>query len=172
VKLSSVGSRSPNKVAGLVYLEAGYAYAYYDRAHGDLWLDMIDLRKRIDELQSGTGDRRRLWQDILTDVSHLEKPLQELTKQIALMPALRTPPPIDSAIQFGSEKHTKIHVPILAIFAVPPVPDARKTAQIDAFEAGLPSAHVVRLKNAGHFVFNSNEADVLREMNAFIAKLH
>ncbi|MGO9262560.1 MAG: alpha/beta fold hydrolase [Bryobacteraceae bacterium] len=87
-ELSSVGSRYPEKITGLVYLDAGYAFAYYDRAHGDLWLDMIDFRRRIDELQSGTGDRRRLWQDILTDVSHLERPLQELTNQIASMPSL------------------------------------------------------------------------------------
>jgi hypothetical protein len=35
----------------------------------------------------------------------------------------------------------------------------------------LPNARVVRLPNANHFVFVSNEADVLREMNAFIAGL-
>jgi len=29
---SSVGSRRPERVAGLIYLEAGYSYAYYDRA--------------------------------------------------------------------------------------------------------------------------------------------
>lgn len=170
-ELSSVGGRYPEKIAGLVYLEAGYAFAYYDRAHGDLWLDMIELRKRIDELQAGTGDRKQLWQDILTDVSHLERPLRELTNQIASMPSLRTPPSIDRAIQFGWEKHTKIHVPILAIFAMPQVPDARTMNQVNAFEAGLPSSRVVRLKNADHFVFNSNEADVLREMYAFLAKL-
>jgi alpha-beta hydrolase superfamily lysophospholipase len=43
--------------------------------------------------------------------------------------------------------------------------------QARAFEAGVPSAHVVRIPNADHYVFNSNEADVLREMNAFLAKL-
>jgi non-heme chloroperoxidase len=170
-ELSSVGGRYPAKVAGLVYLDAGYAFAFYDRAHGDLWLDMIDLRKRIDEMLAGAGDRKQLWQDILTDVSHLEKPLQDLTKQLASMPGLRTPSSIDRAIQFGWEKHTGIHVPILAIFALPQAADARVTDQVNAFEAGLPSAHVVRLKNAGHYVFNTNEADVLREMNAFLATL-
>jgi non-heme chloroperoxidase len=38
-------------------------------------------------------------------------------------------------------------------------------------EVGVPSARVVRLPNANHFVFLSNEADVLREMNAFIGGL-
>jgi pimeloyl-ACP methyl ester carboxylesterase len=40
-----------------------------------------------------------------------------------------------------------------------------------AFEKGNPGARVVRLPNADHFVFNSNEADVIREMDAFLAKL-
>ena len=40
-----------------------------------------------------------------------------------------------------------------------------------AFEKGLPSAKVTWLAHADHFVFRSNEADVLREMNAFIAGL-
>jgi pimeloyl-ACP methyl ester carboxylesterase len=44
--------------------------------------------------------------------------------------------------------------------------------QATAFERGVPGARVVRLTNATHFVFISNEADVLREMNAFIGRLH
>jgi hypothetical protein len=40
-----------------------------------------------------------------------------------------------------------------------------------AFEKGVPTARVVILPNANHFVFLSNEADVLREMNAFLGNL-
>jgi len=47
----------------------------------------------------------------------------------------------------------------------------RTGAQAKAFETGLPSARVVRLPHANHYVFRSNEADVLREMNAFIGSL-
>ena len=43
--------------------------------------------------------------------------------------------------------------------------------QAKAFETGVPSARVVRLAHANHYVFLSNEADVLREMNAFISGL-
>ena len=89
----------------------------------------------------------------------------------------------------GMQKYTKIPVPILAIFALPhdrgplaggdtaarAAQDARDEettgAQVKAFEAGLPTAKVVRIPHADHFVFRSNEADVLREMNAFIAGL-
>jgi hypothetical protein len=44
-------------------------------------------------------------------------------------------------------------------------------AQSDVFEKGVPSAHVVRLPQASHDVIRSNEADVLREMDAFIETL-
>jgi len=43
--------------------------------------------------------------------------------------------------------------------------------QARAFEAGVPSARVVRLADADHVVFMSNEADVLREMRAFFGQL-
>jgi pimeloyl-ACP methyl ester carboxylesterase len=39
-----------------------------------------------------------------------------------------------------------------------------------AFEAGVPS-RVVLLPHASHFVFLSNEADVLREINSFLSTL-
>lgn len=46
-----------------------------------------------------------------------------------------------------------------------------KRDQAAAFEAGVPSARVVRLDNASHHVFRSNESDVLREIDAFIRSL-
>jgi hypothetical protein len=41
-----------------------------------------------------------------------------------------------------------------------------------AFEAGLPSARVIRLPHADRFVIQTNEAEVLREMNSFLSSLH
>jgi hypothetical protein len=46
-----------------------------------------------------------------------------------------------------------------------------KERQVEAFERQVPSARVVRIPHATHYVFRSNEADVSREMNAFIATL-
>jgi alpha-beta hydrolase superfamily lysophospholipase len=80
-----------------------------------------------------------------------------------------------AAILLGTQKYTDAPVPILAIFATPhDMVTAFKdnpAAQAKAFETGLPSARVVRLPHANHYVFRSNEADVLREMNAFIGSL-
>ena len=43
-ELSSIGSRHPDKVAGLIYLDAGYSYAYYDPILRDADLGVPDLR--------------------------------------------------------------------------------------------------------------------------------
>ena len=196
-ELSSIGSRHPEKVAGLIYLDAGYAYAFYDAARGDMLLDSIELRKKLDQLLPGNGpqDPRPLVQELLqTTLPQFEKDLQEQQKMFESLPPPpqqpKRPPSPNTAIISGEQRYTDIHVPILAIFAVPHNlgPDflkdnptgraaavasdqARTGAQANAFEKGLPSAHVVRLPNANHYVFRSNEADVLREMNAFIASL-
>lgn len=43
--------------------------------------------------------------------------------------------------------------------------------QSKAIEDGIPGARVVQLPDANHYVFLSNEADVLREMRAFLGRL-
>jgi hypothetical protein len=49
--------------------------------------------------------------------------------------------------------------------------EATTGAQAKAFQAGIPSAQVVGLPHANHYVFRSNESDVLREVNAFLSSL-
>lgn len=96
---------------------------------------------------------------------------------------------INQAIIAREQRYTNIRVPVLALFALPHDPGpysrddpaARATFQAqdlvstgavaNAFESGLPYARVVRLPNAGHYLFLTNEADVLREMNIFLAGL-
>jgi non-heme chloroperoxidase len=127
------------------------------------------------------------------DLPHMEKDLRDMLRSIEsesdTTPAPSMPPDaaIDDAILSGGEQFSHVSAPVLAIFAVPhasrPRPGvdsaalAREVAsdsvtttqQVNAFAAAMPSARVVRLPHADHFVFLSNEADVLREMNAFLA---
>ena len=42
-ELSSVATRHPEKVSGLVYLDAGYGYAYSDPTLGDVGVDSLDV---------------------------------------------------------------------------------------------------------------------------------
>jgi pimeloyl-ACP methyl ester carboxylesterase len=137
-ELSSVGSRHPERVAGLIYLDAGHLYAY-------------------DPSPSEPASQ----------------PEHEITN-------------IQEAIKAGGRKYTHIDVPILAIYALPHergITDPAKRAEADArdlafqgaqakaFEKGLPSAKVVWIAHADHYVFRSHEADVLREINAFVEGL-
>jgi non-heme chloroperoxidase len=191
-ELSSIGSRYPERVAGLIYLEAGMGYAYYAQDAGWITIDMLDLRRRMDEFQIGAmQDQKQFLKDLVASTSQFQKDLNQMTKEMANAPPSTSPlpprPPILEAIQFGEKQYTTIPVPILAIFAVPhrfrgasTDPDAkaaieadlaRTTAQANAFEAGVPSAHVVRLPNADHYVFKSNEAEVLTEIDSFLAHL-
>jgi hypothetical protein len=49
--------------------------------------------------------------------------------------------------------------------------DALTMVHANAFEAGVPGARVVRLANAEHDVFRTNEAEVTQEMNAFMDQM-
>jgi pimeloyl-ACP methyl ester carboxylesterase len=90
-----------------------------------------------------------------------------------------------TAVVAGEQKYADIPLPILAIFAVPHAAPERigsNPAAIAAFEArdavaageqaqrfqaAHPGARVVRLPHADHYVFLSNEAEVVREITAF-----
>ena len=189
-ELSSIGSRYPEKVAGLIYLDAAYPWAFYDSSKGDSWLDMLAVKKVLDALAAGATYDRAFVQDLSASVSQLAKDMPDEEKRTASMPgaAPGAPPPISLAMLFGEQKYTKIPVPILAISAVPHNLDgapgdgstkaalkaadlARTTALANTFEAGVPSAHVIRIANADHTVFRSNEPEVFQEMDAFLSKL-
>lgn len=190
-ELSSVGSRHPEKVAGLIYLDAAYGYAFYNPAYVDPDLDLIAVRKQLTDLVLGL-DMSKSASDLLAALPSLKRMLEEQQQVWAGVP---TPPgPAgeigpSEAIRLGQRKYTELKVPSLAIYAFPhatgtkPGTDAAGQAafgkamdfyaekEIKAFQAGVPSAHVVIIPNVDHNIHRSNEADVLREINAFLAPL-
>lgn len=191
-ELSSVGTRHPDNVAGLVYLDAGYSYALY--SGGDLNFDVDELRKKLDILRQ--GDTSVAQQLLATDLPWLTQDLQRMqsTPRVASGNAVVGPdgqpaPALEQAIFAGQRKYGPVTgVPILALFADPPGttipgPDpaaqaaaqarfaANTERQVVAFEQAMPDARVVRIPHADHWVFRSNEADVLREIDAFFARL-
>jgi hypothetical protein len=125
----------------------------------------------------------------------MQKTLPEFQKDLGVwqmeMKLLPPPPPgretlavkVSDAILGGVRKYTVIKPPVLAFYNVPhtvadSAPAATKaflqaqdmltSVHANAFEAGVPGSHVVRLANADHYVYRSNEADVTREMDAFM----
>jgi non-heme chloroperoxidase len=197
-ELSSIGTRHPEKVAALIYLDAGYPYALYDQTHGALLIDAIAVRDQINQFFSNISptDQKQLLDDLLANLQQLQKGLEQQKQDMQAVPPPPstghppTPPPAVLAIREGVQRYNTIKgVPILAIFADPhdlgnamkDKPEVRAAmetidqrnveGQAKAFETQVPNAKVVRIPHANHYVFRSNEADVLSEMNAFIATL-
>ncbi|HEY4989279.1 MAG TPA: alpha/beta hydrolase [Opitutaceae bacterium] len=196
-ELSSVGFRYPEKVAGLVYLEAGYSFALYDTEHGDLTIDSLELKRQLGGLLPGGGrpDQKRLTEELIRSVAQIQKDLLDRRKELQDQPDIPRPapgwkPPVIPVpilgILSGMQRYTELGpVPVLAIFAVPhdlsdmfkgnpegqakaEADDLAKTeAQAAAFAREVPHARVVRIPHASHAIFDSNEADVLREIFAF-----
>jgi pimeloyl-ACP methyl ester carboxylesterase len=194
-ELSSIGSRHPEKVAGLIYLDAAYQYAYYNRAKGDLFIEVNEVRRKLERLEPGNlpQDPKPLINELLeTNLPELERSLRQQQERLQAAPPRPAParprpplPAIERAIQAGAQRYTEIRAPALAIYALQPVQGAddsparvatearnqMKREQADAFEAGVPAARVVRIADADHYVYVSNEEDVLREINDFISGL-
>ena len=193
-ELSSIGSRFPDKVAGLIYLDAGYPYALYSPESGDRGLDAKDLKSALNAFltaQSGADEESAARLPVFL---RSKKILKHFRSNLNCCRLRRTQgqhlchfaPP---AIVKGEQKYTNIQVPILAIFAsphstahLPEMPedkkaefialDQAKTAvQAKAFEK-LKSAKVVILPNADHFVFFSNEQGVEKDIRDFLATLY
>ena len=193
-ELSSIGSRYPKRIAGLIYLDAGYPYALYSADAGDSRLDANDVQKQLAEYLSASpgADRKRIIGDLLSQLPLLQKDLEIDQKHDALYPDRsigRVDAPVAEAIRNGERKYTDLDVPILAIFANPHDPtnyfpkvskenlaalgaidQARTGGQVEAFEK-LKSAKVVMLPNANHYVFSSDEQDVERAMKDFLDTL-
>ena len=237
-ELSSIGSRHPERVAGLVYLDAGGAYAYYNKSLGDFTIDLADLKADLDQFHVGMSlddERRRIselqerlprFENDLTnlrarlDVTNPNSPNPspadlasvaafqswgkatfgytlpeaEIREQFEITPSGGIGKPRDEraaslAVIGGEQKYTDIRAPILAIYAVghrlgpyadkDPVArdaglardEADDQAIADGFQKGLPSARVIQIHHTYHYIFITNEADVLREMHAFLPTL-
>jgi pimeloyl-ACP methyl ester carboxylesterase len=146
--LSSIGARNPGSVSALIYLDAAQPYSFLE----------------IKNIGRPSG----------TESTMMKTPSRPV---LSLMSGAR------EAIMNGIRDYAGIKPPFLAFVPVPhqcqPSCDtvfakndaARMTTLADTLQAGYPNARVVRLPNANHYVFFSNEADVLREMHAFIAGL-
>jgi non-heme chloroperoxidase len=233
-ELSSVATYHPASVAGLVYLDAGSAYALYDKEHGDYVMDLSEIADKLGQLKKSPFDiaQMKALQEMLP---RFENNLVQMQNRIvgaegpsptpadlASFPAMRlfmadawgglppeselhqiideTPtggvgawraqPFVAQAIFLGGEKFTELHLPALVIFVEPyehrrnrtgdPVKFAtaeasettRVEVQIAAFHKSAPQAQIVIIPKQNHYVFISDQAEVLRLISKFIDGLH
>ena len=192
-EMSSIGTRFPDRVAGLVYFDAGYPYAFDNGkiptfeevgkmgfpqtpAPGDADLASLDALRRYNLRVLGFAF-----------------PEGELRQKRSVAPDGRVGPPRPASggtsLLKAMTKFAQIPPPALFLVSsqspgvwaetsTDPKTKEQMAAlngflerQAAAIREGLPHARVVKLTPAHHYVFLSNEADVLREMRAFVAGL-
>jgi pimeloyl-ACP methyl ester carboxylesterase len=198
-ELSAVATSHPDRIAGLVYIDAAYPYAF-ESANGpsmkefqisgpraprpsDADLASFGSLQKWDAEVYGyrtpESEFRQTWDSDSSGRPRKERDFPGAQSFMAIMTSMN--------------RFTKIPVPVLAIFASPHIPenwianstnpavreaasayytaiDASTERQTRALEAGVPTARVVRLTGA-HYIFLSNESDTLRETRAFLISL-
>ncbi len=197
-ELSSIGSRHPERVAGLVYLDAGYQYAAYDQGQPDFGMDRRELIRNLTAIRDAVSpqEERKLLTEIAAALPTFENDVKTRVKELASVPDMTNAEVTEErnrrwsregisarAVQDGKQAFQGIKSPALAIFAVPHEragkhdddADAKDIARVEplirAFQKAAPQAKVVRMPHANHYVFTSNEADVIRVMDEFVASL-
>jgi pimeloyl-ACP methyl ester carboxylesterase len=197
-ELSSVANSRPNRIGGLVYLDAGYSYAF-DNGNGVSVKEMQELRGPQPPPPAGADLATfKNLQEYYERVNGFRFPEGELRQLRESTPEGRVGEERDfpgvamfMPLMTTAKKFTSIPAPALVVFANPhsqgawvdrstdpAVQAAAKTysasltslteRQERAVQDGVPRAHVITLPGAHHYVYLSNEADVLREIQAFV----
>lgn len=200
-ELSWMADLHPDRIAGVVYLDAGYSYAF-DDGKGAAVADMMKLKppqppppsvadlanfkalQRYDDRMNGfefpEGELREVRQ---TNPDGSVGDFRKAAGGAMLMKVIS-----------GGPKYTRIPVPSLFIFANPhslgtwvdssadasvrsgakassTALEAMTERQEKSVESGVPAAHVITIPNGNHFVFLSNETECLHAVEAFLSKL-
>jgi non-heme chloroperoxidase len=200
-ELSAVANSHPERIAGLVYLEAAYSYAF-DNGKGANVMEMLRLQppqppepSEADEASFSAIEK------YYERVNGFRFPESELRQERESTPAggvgnYRNPPggAMLMSVISGGKKFTAIPSPALMVFANPhglgawveenTDPKVRTAAkaysaelsslaskQENAVKDAVPAARVITLAGAHHYIFLSNETDVLRALNAFLSEL-
>ncbi len=201
-ELSSVANRHPDRIASLIYLDATYSYAFDNGTGANIMEIQKLRGPQPPEPSGADLASFTALQKYYERVNGFRFPEAELRHERELTPegsvgkqrnfpggALFMP------LMMGTKRYANIPVPALIIFANPHSqgiwvdhnvePSVQKAAtaysialsalterQEIAVRNGVPKAKVIVLPGANHYVFLSNETDVLREMRVFLAKQH
>ncbi len=150
-ELSSVGTRHPDRIAGLVYLDAFYEYAYSDGVDYDNFYSS-DHPRHVSvppgkNRPSTPGDAIMLG---MREYRNMSVP----ALAISVVPQITPPGMVDAAALAAFQASQK-----------------RVAARFDRIEPSLPNVHFVRIANSTHYVFETSTTDVLREMRTFLSGL-
>lgn len=200
-ELSSIGSRKPDRVAGLVYLDAGYRYALSGPGLNDLQIDTISMRRYLAHALNDVNpaDAKMSADAFLTELPEFEKELRSYSNSlghaapmsaddIAKEEADRKTPAgrAERAILDEEQRYSSIRCPALVIFAYPHALPTTVTGQARTQKEKsdmefvdqrvrlfktLPDVKIVLLPHATHDVQISKRTEVLQAIDDFAARL-
>jgi non-heme chloroperoxidase len=199
-ELSSVATRFPDRVAGVIFLEAAYPYAFNNGSGPNFaQFQRLPTPPKPPSPSGAALDSYGALQMYLQKVNGFRFPEAELRQQWEWTRDKHTLKQRDfpgyTTLMMGMKDYAHIPVPALAIFANPHSlgtwvdnntdPAIEKAAKVycaslstltsrqeQSFQRGVPSARLVTLPHANHYVYLSNEADVLQAMRTFLRTLH
>ena len=207
-EMTTLGAQHSDRLAGLVYLDAGDDPADFP-GKNPAYMALFDKLLPLLRPNPPTEADRKSFQamrDRQLRIMHFAFPEAELRNQYDSNPdgsvgPNRTPNSVRKAIDEGSKKrdYSNIHVPILYLPAPDPLSaegwsqrfhfepqNAEQSAALQRIYAAdrvyvtryeknmqtaLGSVRIVELRGADHYVFFTNEREVLRELRKFIAEL-
>ncbi len=84
-EVSWVATRFPERIAGAVYLDAAYGYAFYDPSVGDLAFDLPELQKDLGQFSASQWDEKPIDKLLKSDLPLFEQDLKKQREHIELM---------------------------------------------------------------------------------------
>jgi len=112
-ELSSIGSRHPERVAGLVYLDAGYQYAAYDQAQPDFGMDRLELMRSLTAIRDAVSpqEERKLLTEIAAALPMFENDVKARVKELVGVPDMTN----DATTEEGNQRQSREGVSARAI---------------------------------------------------------
>jgi pimeloyl-ACP methyl ester carboxylesterase len=161
-------------------------------------MDRLELMRSLTAIRDAASpqEERKLLTEIAATLPMFENDVKTRVKELASVPDMTNEAITEErnrrqsregisarAVQDGKRAFQGIKSPALAVFAVPHErageqnddADAKDIARVEplirAFQKAAPQAKIVRMPHANHYVFNSNEADIIRLIDDFVASL-
>jgi non-heme chloroperoxidase len=145
-ELTDIGTRYPQKVAGLIYLDAGYWYAL-DPGSPNPFLP-------IPTPAAGNPPLPPIGVAVLQGIQDFHR-----LPDLPILAVFAYPHDTDRMAKTQQQKARVAEG------------NANEKRQIDGFKRDVPNAKVIVIANADHFVYISNTDEVLRDINTFIQGL-
>jgi pimeloyl-ACP methyl ester carboxylesterase len=161
-ELSAVGAQHSDRIAGLVYLDAASDRTLSSSKEAQERAKKLGIPGRPKAVDGRFDPHQALGDGVQKpDYEHIRVPA------LAIYAAPRTwTELVPGAPAFTDPEKRALAEQIVADFT------ATRKQMEDTFRAGVANSRVIELPGAGHYVYRTNERDVLREMRVFLESLH